>query len=114
MNIKLVPSYANSFFMIYSRNTSSSEDINLRRNRLKMIWIAARSYSAKMIKVKSFWNFTFNAFVGKAMRRMPYFVYCYLAVIVCRNIPRPNPASWRLQDLAPESLFKCSFHNTKL
>lgn len=88
---KFVSSNAMRLFCIYGSGTSSSQSINSSCDWLQMGWIYTRSISTKMVKLKSFWNFTDVKKIRKSMNQVTLIFEPIVSISITILSPKPNP-----------------------
>lgn len=72
---------------------------------LKMIWIYARSISAKMIKLESFFNWTSHTFIKENVSSL-HFTKSIITTVSISSAGCPRPTGWSLFNFCPESFFQ--------
>lgn len=80
MLIKFMSIFTMCFSIIYSRPTISAKNVFFKSNNFKMIDIYASSVFAKMIYLKSWWDFPFFNFVSKSVNKIFFIINHYFAV----------------------------------
>lgn len=85
----------------------SSLNILPRSNRLKMVWVNAKSYSAEVVYNKTIWNFSFMNFIGMPVRIKSFSTSSKNAIrtATARTSRGPDPTSVCFNYFIPKEVF---------
>lgn len=98
-----------SSFSEFCRNTFSSFIVYFRGDCFEMMGVYTKSIFTKMVKLKTFWDFSIFHFITKSMCSDLFFVSDReFSISFCRTA-KPVPTLFSLVDLYPKSFFQ-AFH----